>query len=90
MRRRVRQAQSGRLMIYFAANWTGFHDVEIGQLERLIVFLGHPIYGLTVVLFVLLLASSLGSFVFGQNLWMDLASACRACGLHFCQPVHHA
>ena len=35
--------------------------VEIGQLERLIVFLGHPIYGLTVVLFVLLLASSLGS-----------------------------
>jgi len=36
--------------------------VEIGQLERLIVFLGHPIYGLTVVLFVLLIASSCGSF----------------------------
>jgi len=35
--------------------------VEIGQLERLIVFLGHPIYGLTVVLFTLLVASSLGS-----------------------------
>jgi hypothetical protein len=35
--------------------------VEIGQLERLIVFLGHPIYGLTVVMFTLLLASSLGS-----------------------------
>src|SRR5262249_9297340 len=31
------------------------------QLEQLITFLGHPMYGLTVVLFVLLIASSLGS-----------------------------
>src|SRR6266705_1843312 len=61
LRRRVRQAHSRRLMIYFAAIGLAFMMVEIGQLERLIVFLGHPIYGLTVVLFVLLLASSLGS-----------------------------
>jgi hypothetical protein len=61
LRRRVREAQSGRLMIYFAAIGLAFMMVEIGQLERLIVFLGHPIYGLTVVLFVLLLASSFGS-----------------------------
>src|SRR5262249_23388522 len=61
LRRRVREAQSVRLMIYFAAIGLAFMMVEIGQLERLIVFLGHPIYGLTVVLFVLLLASSLGS-----------------------------
>jgi hypothetical protein len=47
--------------------------VEIGQLERLIVFLGHPIYGLTVVLFVLLIASSLGSLCshrLGGWIWM--------------------
>src|SRR5262245_28185047 len=61
VRRRVREAYSGRLMIYFAAIGLAFMMVEIGQLERLIVFLGHPIYGLTVVLFVLLIASSLGS-----------------------------
>src|SRR2546428_3657579 len=61
LRRRVREAHSRRLMIYFAAIGLAFMMVEIGQLERLIVFLGHPIYGLTVVLFVLLLASSLGS-----------------------------
>jgi len=61
MRSRVREAHSMRLMIYFAAIGLAFMMVEIGQLERLIVFLGHPIYGLTVVLFVLLLASSLGS-----------------------------
>src|SRR5438093_1333319 len=60
-RGKVREARSIRLMIYFAAIGLAFMMVEIGQLERLIVFLGHPIYGLTVVLFVLLLASSLGS-----------------------------
>src|SRR5438093_929925 len=61
-RRKVLEARSVRLMIYFAAIGLAFMMVEIGQLERLIVFLGHPIYGLTVVLFVLLLASSCGSF----------------------------
>ena len=61
-RRKVGEARSIRLMIYFAAIGLAFMMVEIGQLERLIVFLGHPIYGLTVVLFVLLLASSCGSF----------------------------
>ena len=61
-RRKVREGRSIRLMIYFAAIGLAFMMVEIGQLERLIVFLGHPIYGLTVVLFVLLLASSCGSF----------------------------
>jgi len=61
LRSRVRQTHSTRLMIYFAAIGLAFMMVEIGQLERLIVFLGHPIYGLTVVLFVLLLASSIGS-----------------------------
>jgi hypothetical protein len=73
LRRRVREAQSGRLMIYFAAIGLAFMMVEIGQLERLIVFLGHPIYGLTVVLFVLLLASSFGSLCshrFGAWIWL--------------------
>src|SRR5262249_6951185 len=73
LRRRVRQAHSVRLMVYFAAIGLAFMMVEIGQLERLIVFLGHPIYGLTVVLFVLLLASSAGSLCsdrVGQRIWL--------------------
>jgi hypothetical protein len=63
LRRHVREAHSNRLMLYFAAIGLAFMMVEIGQLERLIVFLGHPIYGLTVVLFVLLLSSSIGSLM---------------------------
>jgi hypothetical protein len=61
LRRHVRQNRALSLVVYFAAIGLAFMMIEIGQLERLIVFLGHPIYGLTVVLFILLVASSLGS-----------------------------
>lgn len=48
-------------IVYFAGIGLGFMFVEVSQLQRLIVFLGHPIYGLTVVLFAVLLSSGLGS-----------------------------
>jgi hypothetical protein len=73
LRKHVRQSHSRLLMLYFAAIGLAFMMVEIGQLERLIVFLGHPIYGLTVVLFVLLIASSVGSLYserFGGWIWL--------------------
>ena len=44
-------------LIYFASIGFGFMFIEISQMQRLIVFLGHPIYGLSVVLFSLLLSS---------------------------------
>ena len=49
-------------LIFFAAIGTGFMLIEISQLQRLSIFLGHPIYGLSVVLFALLLSSGLGSW----------------------------
>ncbi len=70
---RVRQGQSTPLMLYFGAIGLAFMLIEIGQLERLTLFLGHPIYGLSVVLFVLLGSSSLGSWCSGKLrswLWM--------------------
>jgi len=50
------------LMVFFACIGLGFMFVEISQLQRLIIFLGHPTYGLSVVLFSLLIASGLGSY----------------------------
>jgi hypothetical protein len=50
------------LFIFFAAIGFGFMLVEISQMQRLIVFLGHPTYALSVVLFTLLLSSGLGSY----------------------------
>jgi predicted membrane-bound spermidine synthase len=49
------------LFSYFGAIGFGFMLVEISQMQRLIVFLGHPVYGLSVVLFALLLSSGAGS-----------------------------
>jgi len=50
------------LSIYFAAIGMGFMLIEISQMQRLIIMLGHPTYSLSVVLFTLLLASGVGSF----------------------------
>jgi hypothetical protein len=48
-------------LVYFAAIGFGFMLVEISQLQRLTIFLGHPAYSLSVVLFSLLVSSGLGS-----------------------------
>jgi hypothetical protein len=53
---------AGPLVLYFAAVGFGFMLIETSQMQRLIVALGHPTYGLTVVLFSLLLSSGLGSW----------------------------
>lgn len=46
---------------YFAGIGLGFMMVEVSQLQRLSIFLGHPTYALTVVLFSVLLSSGIGS-----------------------------
>ena len=48
-------------LVYFGAIGLGFMLVEISQVQRLAIFLGHPVYSLSVVLFALLLSSGLGS-----------------------------
>ena len=52
-------------LLFFAAIGLGFMLVEISQMQRLIIFLGHPVYGLSVVLFGLLGASGVGSLAAG-------------------------
>jgi hypothetical protein len=38
-------------VMYFSAIGMDFMLIEISQMQRLMVFLGHPVYGLSVVLF---------------------------------------
>jgi len=52
---------------YFSAIGMGFMLIEISQMQRLMVFLGHPVYGLAVVLFTILLFSGIGSATVGAN-----------------------
>ena len=51
------------IFLFFCFIGLGFMFVEISQMQRLIIFLGHPVYGLSVVLFGLLLSSGLGSYL---------------------------
>jgi hypothetical protein len=48
-------------LLFFGAIGFGFMLVEISQVQRLTIFLGHPVYSLSVVLFSLLLSSGAGS-----------------------------
>jgi spermidine synthase len=54
-------------VIYFSAIGLGFMLIEISQMQRLMVFLGHPVYGLSVVLFTILIFSSIGSATVGAR-----------------------
>jgi hypothetical protein len=47
--------------LYFALIGIGFMMVEIALLQRISVFLGHPVYALSVVLFSLILSTGIGS-----------------------------
>jgi hypothetical protein len=53
---------------YFCAIGMGFMLIEISQMQRLMVFLGHPVYGLGVVLFTILLFSGAGSATVGARI----------------------
>jgi hypothetical protein len=51
---------------FFACLGGGFIIVEIALIQRFILFLGHPVYALTVVIFALLVSSALGSYLSGS------------------------
>ena len=53
-------------LVFFTAIGFAFMLFEAAQMQRLNIFLGYPIYALTVALFALLLSSSLGSVVAGR------------------------
>ncbi len=53
-------------LIYFVAIGLGYILVEITFVQRFVLFLGHPTYAITVVIFLLLLASGAGSLISRQ------------------------
>jgi predicted membrane-bound spermidine synthase len=67
-RRLAGTARRARLpfLLYFACLGAGFIVVEVVLVQKCVLFLGHPAYALTVVLFALLLWSGLGSFASGR------------------------
>ncbi len=60
--KRVNLENATPFLIYFAFIGLGFMLVEIALMQRLVVFLGQPVYSLSVVLFSLLVSGGLGSW----------------------------
>jgi spermidine synthase len=65
-------------LFYFVAVGLGYILVEIAFIQRFVLFLGHPTYALTVVIFLLMLSSGAGSLVSRrwlagfERIWMPL------------------
>jgi spermidine synthase len=53
--------QSPLPLLYFVAVGLGYILVEIAFIQRFVLFLGHPTYALTVVIFLLMMSSGAGS-----------------------------
>lgn len=68
-------------VLYFSAIGMGFMLIEISQVQRLMVFLGHPVYALGVVLFTILLFSGLGSATVGAQAPRPMAVVARFAAL---------
>lgn len=56
-------ATGGRFLLYFIFLGLGFLFVEIPLIQKIILFLGHPVYALGAVLFGILVFSGLGSYL---------------------------
>src|SRR3954469_3160656 len=65
-------------LVYFVAIGLGYILVEITFIQRFVLFLGHPTYALTVVVFLMLLSSGAGSIISKkwiaspQRVWLPL------------------
>ena len=55
-------------LLYFVAVGLGYILVEIAFIQRFVLFLGHPTYALTVVIFLLMLSSGAGSLF--SRIWL--------------------
>ncbi len=63
-KRASENGEGGRIpyLLYFGCLGLGFIVVEIAMIQKFVLFLGHPVYSLSVILFSLLLFSAAGSY----------------------------
>lgn len=57
---------AGRVFLYFAALGVGFMFLEIALMQKMVLFLGHPTYAVSVVLSTLLAAAGTGALISGK------------------------
>jgi hypothetical protein len=53
----------GEFLVYFMGLGMGFIAIEISMMQKLVLFLGHPLYSVTVTLFAMLVFAGIGSLI---------------------------
>jgi spermidine synthase len=72
-------------LLYFVAVGLGYILMEVALIQRFVLFLGHPTYALTVVVFLLLLSSGAGSLA--ARRWLpDPQARALGAGWNHCGP----
>jgi len=78
-----RRGVSWKVFFYFSLIGMAFMFVEITLIQKFILFLGHPLYSVSVIIFSLLFSSGLGSFfskkILGQNLKRNIKRSLVIC-----------
>ncbi|HTM11028.1 MAG TPA: hypothetical protein VL754_21805 [Verrucomicrobiae bacterium] len=62
----IRTREKLSYLLYFACLGAGFIIIEVVMIQKFILFLGHPVYSLTVILFSLFVFSAVGSRLTGR------------------------
>ncbi len=68
-------------LVYFLLIGAGYILIEVGLIQKFILFLGHPTYALTVVIFSMLISSGLGSYFSKRVLAGDEGRMIKVLGL---------
>jgi hypothetical protein len=68
-------------LFYFLFIGTGYILIEVALIQKFVLFLGHPTYALTVVIFSMLVASGLGSYFSRRILAGDIRRWMKALAL---------
>ena len=64
-----------RYLLYFVAIGCGYILIQVALIQKFVLFLGHPTYALWVIIFSMLVASGMGSFV--SRKWITGADSWR-------------
>ncbi|MCC7176651.1 MAG: hypothetical protein IT159_15765 [Bryobacterales bacterium] len=65
-------------LLYFVSIGAGYILIEVALIQRFVLFLGHPTYALTVIIFSMLVASGAGSYFSRRVVGLSRA---RLCGM---------
>lgn len=70
-----------QFLLYFFCIGVGYILIQVALIQKFVLFLGHPTYALTVIIFSMLISSGVGSFVSGKFIGSSDRKLMQALGL---------